>query len=82
MLKYDALRNYYFVKKWLKRGIYDYQYVIGYFDKAKNDVVVLDWIELEGNDWKTGNLYQIVVYYRDPNFGGFDRIIGFKKIEG
>jgi len=82
MLKYDALRNYYFIRKWLKRGVYDYQYVIGYFNKDKNDVVVLDWIELEGSDWKTVNLYQIVVYYRDPNFGGFDRIVGFAKIEG
>ncbi len=82
VLKYDPLRNYYFVKKWLKRGIYDYQYVVGYYDLSKDEVVVLDWVELEGNDWQTRNSYYIVVYYRDVRFGGFDRIIGFAKIEG
>ncbi|CUT00085.1 HAD family hydrolase [Candidatus Chrysopegis kryptomonas] len=82
VLKYDPLRNYYFVKKWLKRGIYDYQYVVGYYDASKDDVIVIDWFELEGNDWQTKNAYYIVVYYRDVQFGGFDRIVGFAKIEG
>jgi len=82
VLRYDPLRNYYFVKKWLKRGIYDYQYVVGYYDFRRDEVVVIDWIELEGNDWQTRNSYYIVVYYRDLKFGGFDRIIGFTKIEG
>lgn len=81
-MKYDPLRNYYFVKKWLKRGIYDYQYVVGYYDASKDDVIVIDWFELEGNDWQTKNAYYIVVYYRDVQFGGFDRIVGFAKIEG
>ncbi len=82
VLKYDPAGNYYFVKKWLKRGIYDYQYVIGYYDYTKDEVVVVDWLGLEGNDWQTSNSYYIVVYYKDPQFGGFDRIIGFTKIKG
>ncbi|MCS7228909.1 MAG: HAD-IA family hydrolase [Candidatus Kryptonium sp.] len=82
VLKYDPTRNYFFVRKWLKRGIYDYQYVVGYYDYSRNEVVVIDWIELEGNSWQTSNSYYIVVYYRDPQFGGFDRIIGFTKIKG
>lgn len=82
VLSYEPKKNYYFVKKLLKRGIYDYQYVIGYYDYRKDEVIVIDWIELEGNDWRTNNSYYIVVYYRDPQFGGFDRIIGFAKIRG
>ncbi len=82
ILKYDPVRNCYYVKKWLKRGIYDYQYVVGYYDYGKDEVIVIDWLELEGNDWRTSNSYYIVVYYKDPQFGGFDRIIGFTKIKG
>ena len=53
----------------LKRGIYDYQYVT--VNNLKED-----WIELEGNFWETNNIYNIFLYYNDPNFGGYDRIIG------
>jgi len=52
----------------LRRGRYDYQYVVGD-----------DWIVLEGNDWRTVNQYTALVYYRDPRFGGFDRILGVVK---
>jgi len=62
----------------LKRGIYDYQYVTGYI----NNGLIKDenWIYLEGNFWDTSNEYHVFLYYRDPNYGGYDRIIGFKKI--
>ncbi|MFH0989324.1 MAG: type IX secretion system plug protein domain-containing protein [bacterium] len=53
----------------LRRGLYDYQYVV-----APND-----WTRLEGNDWQTGNVYTALVYYKDVRFGGFDRIIGFAQ---
>ena len=49
----------------LRRGKYDYQYVIGE-----------DWVILEGNDWGTTNTYTAMLYYRDPRFGGFDRLVG------
>jgi hypothetical protein len=62
----------------LKRGIYDYQYVTGYL----SDGVIKDenWIYLEGNFWETSNEYHVFLFYRDPNYGGYDRIIGFKKL--
>lgn len=49
----------------VRRGRYDYQYVAGD-----------DWIALEGNDWRTSNRYTALVYFRDPRFGGVDRIVG------
>jgi len=51
----------------IRRGAYDYQYVVG----------PNDWISLEGNDWRTVNVYSALIYYRDSRYGGFDRIIGF-----
>jgi hypothetical protein len=51
----------------LRRGAYDYQYVIG----------PNDWITVEGNDWRTTNIFSAFVYYHDDRLGGFDRIIGF-----
>lgn len=62
----------------LKRGVYDYQYVSGYLvdEKIKDE----NWIYLEGNFWETSNEYHVFLFYKDPNYGGYDRIIGFKKI--
>ncbi len=62
----------------LKRGVYDYQYVSGYLvdEKIKEE----NWIYLEGNFWETSNEYHVFLFYKDPNYGGYDRIIGFKKI--
>jgi hypothetical protein len=62
----------------LKRGIYDYQYVTGYW--MNGSIKDENWIYLEGNFWETSNEYHVFLYYKDPNYGGYDRIIGFQKI--
>ncbi len=62
----------------LKRGIYDYQYVTGNLINGK--IVDPNWFYLEGNNWNTVNEYYIFLYYQDPHYGGYDRIIGFNKI--
>lgn len=63
----------------LKRGIYDYQYVVvnGDYSNPANQ----DWYVLEGNDWQTSNDYNIFLWYRDQENGGYDRIIGYSKIQ-
>ena len=63
----------------LKRGVYDYQYVVvnGDYDVPANQ----DWYVLEGNDWQTTNEYNIFLWYRDQENGGYDRIIGYSRIE-
>jgi len=53
----------------LRRGRYDYQYVAN----------GTDWLTLEGNDWRTTNVFTAVIYYRDPRFGGFDRVLGIAQ---
>jgi hypothetical protein len=62
----------------LKRGIYDYQYITGYLDNGS--ITDENWMYLEGNFWETTNEYHIFLFYIDPNYGGYDKIIGFKKI--
>ena len=62
----------------LKRGVYDYQYVTA--DINDDYIENVSWIELEGNDWNTENEYYLFLYYDSPEIGGYDKIIGFTKI--
>jgi len=62
----------------LKRGIYDYQYVTA--DKINEEIKNINWYVLEGNFWETENDYHIFLYYKSPERGGYDKIIGYKKI--
>jgi hypothetical protein len=64
----------------LKRGVYDYQYVTA--DVSNDYIKNENWIALEGNFWETSNDYYIFAYYNEPNYGGYDRIIGYYKISG
>lgn len=63
----------------LKRGSYDYQYVVvkGDYSNPNN----LDWYVLEGNAWETTNEYNVFLWYKDQEYGGYDRIIGYSKIQ-
>ncbi len=60
---------------WIRRGVYDYQYVLGN-ERADGTVVDQDWLALEGNDWRTVNRFTALAYYRDRRYGGFDRVVG------
>jgi hypothetical protein len=78
-LHWDELERSYVVRKVLRRGIYDYQYVTGRWDPLSGSVVSQDWTATEGTDWRTTNVYTALVYYNDPRFGGFDRIVGIGR---
>lgn len=69
MMQYDRAARRFFWTTTLRRGEYDYQYVLTRDGEQ-------DWIALEGNDWRTVNVYTALVYYRDERYGGFDRILG------
>ncbi|HXG37618.1 MAG TPA: hypothetical protein VNL36_02480, partial [Bacteroidota bacterium] len=69
MMQYDRAMKRFFWTTTLRRGEYDYQYVLTKDGEQ-------DWIALEGNDWRTVNVYTALVYYRDERYGGFDRILG------
>jgi hypothetical protein len=62
----------------LKRGIYDYQYVVG--DDINSSIFNPDWLVLEGNTWSNKKDYDIFLYYNEPSLGGYERIIGYIKL--
>ncbi len=62
----------------LKRGIYDYQYVV--VDVINNYIENINWLELEGNSWFTKREYYIFLFYEDDELGGYDKIIAYKKV--
>jgi hypothetical protein len=64
-MMYDPVTSRYIHSVSLRRGQYDYQYVLN----------GNDWIAYEGNDWRTINLYTAVVYYHDFRKGGYDRVL-------
>lgn len=62
----------------LKRGVYDYQYVVVNF--KNNYLSNIDWIELEGNSWSTKRNFYIFLFYDSEEEGGYDKIIAYKQI--
>ncbi|MCX7875788.1 MAG: DUF5103 domain-containing protein [Melioribacteraceae bacterium] len=64
----------------LKRGLYDYQYVVAEIES--NKIINQDWFILEGNFYETKNEYHIFLYYESEEKGGYEKIIGYKKIDG
>lgn len=75
---YDSTTQLFVFRFWVKRGVYDYQYVLGK-ENSKGTIINQDWLTLEGNDWRTINHYTALVYYRDRRYGGFDRIVGMMR---
>lgn len=63
----------------LKRGLYDYQYVVA--DYKKGSIQNIDWQILEGNYWDTSTEYHVFLFYESIEKGGYDKIIGYRKIK-
>lgn len=63
----------------LKRGVHEYQYVTGKIVNGK--VENINWEILEGNFYETENEYNIFLFYGSVEKGGYDKIIGYKKIK-
>jgi hypothetical protein len=76
-MTYDTESGHYLMHRWLLRGAYDYQYVVGRFDEELGYLEDADWLRLEGNEWGANNLYWAIIYYDDDQFGGVNRAVGF-----
>lgn len=64
---------------YLKRGIFDYQYVVGEIENGQ--VVNADWLILEGNTWRNRKEFDVFLYYNEQDKGGYERIIGYKRVK-
>ena len=62
----------------LKRGIYDYQYVAA--DIKNGQIENADWLILEGNTWSNTKEFDVFLYYNEQDKGGYERIIGYKRV--
>jgi hypothetical protein len=62
----------------LKRGIYDYQYVLA--DVADGKISNPDWLVLEGNTWVNSKEFDVFLYYNEQDKGPYERIIGYKRV--
>lgn len=70
-LTYDADEGYYFTSRFLKLGVYNYQYVWLPYGSDRASLA-----STEGNFYNTENEYLIYIYYRE--FGArYDRLAGF-----
>ena len=67
------------ITTYFKRGVYDYQYVVGEIEDG--DVVNADWLILEGNTWTNKKEFDIFLYYNEQDKGGYERIIGYKRVK-
>lgn len=63
----------------LKRGVHEYQYVTG--QVVNGSVENINWEILEGNFYQTENEYNIFLFYTTEEKGGYDKIIGYKRIK-
>ena len=64
---------------YLKRGIFDYQYIVGEIENGQ--VVNADWLILEGNTWRNRKEFDVFLYYNEQDKGGYERIIGYKRVK-
>jgi len=72
-MRYDDAKKRYMLTTKLKQGVYDYKYIrIG--DDGKADDTFF-----EGSFFETGNLYQILVYYRRPG-ARWDELVAFSEV--
>lgn len=62
----------------LKRGIYDYQYVVA--DVKNGQIEDADWLILEGNTWSNTKEFDVFLFYNEQDKGGYERIIGYKRV--
>ncbi len=76
-MTYDKRSGHYLLHRWLLRGAYDYQYVVGKYDEELGYVADADWVRVEGNGWGTNNLIWAIIYYDDDHYGGVNRAVGF-----
>ena len=74
----NNLNGVFSITTYIKRGIYDYQYVVGEVQDGK--VVNTDWLILEGNTWKNKKEFDVFLYYNEQDNGGYERIIGYKRV--
>jgi hypothetical protein len=74
-MKYNYARQGYEARVLLKQGYYNYLYAF-----SDNKLGTIDLAQAEGSHAETGNIYTILVYYRELG-DRFDKLIGIEILE-
>lgn len=72
-MDYDPAVGRYFIRQFLKQGVYDFEYT------WVNNAGVADDIPIEGTHFETENDYQVLVYYRPPS-ARWDELVGYRLL--
>jgi len=76
MMYFDETLRLYRLRQWVRRGRHNYMYATGRVNADNGLVDNLSYEEMEGNTASAGIGYLAFAYYRIPEYGGYDAIIG------
>ncbi len=74
-LSYDADERLYRLRQLVRRGRHNYLYATGRLNADTGAIEELSFEEWEGNTTATRSSFWAFVYYRLPDFGGYDTLI-------
>lgn len=74
-MSYDENDRLYKLRHWVRRARHNYAYATGRFNIDTQSIENLSYEEFEGNNPSTGHTFLVFVYYRDPQYGGYDSIV-------
>lgn len=76
MMYFDETLRLYRLRQWVRRGRHNYMYATGSVNADNGTVHNVSYEEMEGNTASAAIGYIAFAYYRMPDYGGYDAIIG------
>jgi hypothetical protein len=75
-MQYNTQQRLYTLRQWVRRARHNYLYASGFAEAGQRSDDGLTFEEFEGNALSSLSTFLAFTYFRDPSFGGYDRIIG------
>jgi hypothetical protein len=75
-MRYDPEQRQYTLAQWVRRGRHNYVYASAVVNKQTGVPESYDYEECEGNSPSANQTFYAFFYYRNPQFGGYDALLG------
>jgi len=75
-MRYDPEQRQYVLAQYVRRGRHNYVYASAAVNKETGDPESYDYEECEGNTTSANQTFYAFFYYRNPQFGGYDALLG------
>lgn len=75
-MSFDSEQRLWRLRQWIRRGRHNYMYGTGHLNADDGTVLDLSFEDFEGNSSAVGHGFLALVYYRFPDFGGYDALVG------